>query len=139
MTFDKAMDLVLSMYQPRWTKRYDPNPLYIFLGCEGRFMRRKCWAEDTYITSSRIFGTLPGCKSMKNDIVCINMSNDDLVFFDDEDVSDDDWEVWDFIPSGKTKVNPEGNLYGHWSQKRHMFEYNPKTNQIEETPILLED
>lgn len=124
MKFNTAIDtIVFGMDEEKWRNRYDAKDYYIFMGCEGRFMRRATWSSGLYITNSIIFDRPKYVKSPVENIVLCDFSQYPIAYpvLKVEDVEANDWEVWDFIPNGKAKVDLENGLYGFWSKFEHKF------------------
>lgn len=139
MKFNTAIDTILyGLDYEKWHKRYDAKDAYIFLGCEGRFIRRTCWPEGVYVTCAKIFDWPNYIKRPSENIILCDFSQYPIVYptMDAEDVSENDWEVWDFIPNGKAKVDIEKGFYGFWSKFEHKFVSGP-SGTCQETSELL--
>lgn len=104
MKFDEALKMMNNVNIDKWFTRYKPYDKYLFMGCEGRIMRRSFWKEsDYFILSNMLTRKQFEDKSVfpKNKLIFISNSND-LPFADKKAT---DWEVYDLIPNQRIKVN----------------------------------
>ena len=75
MNFNAAIDTIIyGMDEEKWRNRYDSKDCYIFMGCEGRFIRRSSWSDGIYATCATIFDWPKYIKHPNENIVLCDFS-----------------------------------------------------------------
>lgn len=111
MKFEEAVKLLNSVNMEKWNSRYKPNDKYIYMGCEGRIMKRNFWKDTFFFSSNLLNRDWFENKTIfpKNKLIFVSV-NDNLPFADKRT---DDWEVYDIMPNDIVKVEiGEVGLWG---------------------------